>query len=355
MGRTQPSAWTPIRMLHDHFFPLLVGSYAIAAAWPGPGLRLRGIELGVVRLGGESMGLTLPAVMLGLLLLNAGLGVRLAALRGLLTRPAPLLAGLAANLLIPVAFIVVVARSLALWHNPDEVQVILVGLALVASMPIAGSSTAWAQNAEGDLALSLGLVVSSTILSPVATPWALRAVGGLTRGDYAAGLRGLAAHGSGLFLFACVLVPTAAGILLRLALGERRAAAVRPWLRAINAIDLLVLCYSNAAAALPRALSRPDWDFLAAIVTVTGSLCLVAFASGWALGRLLGLGGPARTSLMFGLGMNNNGTGLVLASIALADHPGVLLPVIAYNLIQQVVAASVGAWRGRGSAVLVPA
>lgn len=87
-------------------------------------------------------------------------------------------------------------------------------------------------------------------------------------------------------------------------------------------------------------------------MSVTGSLCVVAFASGWILGRLLGIEAAARTSLMFGLGMNNNGTGLVLASIALSSHPDVMLPVIAYNLIQQVVAASVGVWRGRVSARL---
>ncbi len=337
----------PIRILHDHFFAMLLASYALAAAWPGPGLSVRAIDLATVRLGGESMNLTLPAVLLGLLLLNAGLGVRLPELRGLLKRPAPLIAGLLANLLIPIAFIAAVAQTMTIWHNPDEVQIILVGLALVASMPIAGSSTAWAQNAEGDLALSLGMVVASTILSPLATPWALRAVGGFTHGDYAAGLRDLAAHGSGLFLLVCVLLPTAAGIVLRTLLGDRRSARIRPSIKTLNALTLLVLCYSNASAALPRALAQPDWDFLFAIFGVTGSLCVVAFASGWVLGRLLGIEAPARTSLMFGLGMNNNGTGLVLASIALSGHPDVMLPVIAYNLIQQIVAASVGAWGGR--------
>ncbi len=354
MTRSHTSARLPLplRILHNHFFALLLASYVLAAAWPGPGLLLRAVDLAKIRLGGQSMNLTLPAVLLGLLLLNAGLGVRLAELRGLLKRPAPLVAGLLANLLIPIAFISGVAHTMTVWHNPDEVQVILVGLALVASMPIAGSSTAWAQNAEGDLALSLGMVVASTLLSPLATPWALRAVGGFTRGDYAAGLRDLAAHGSGLFLLVCVLLPTAAGILLRALLGDRRAAIIRPWLKTINALALLVLCYSNASAALPAALSQPDWDFLIAIVSVTGSLCVVAFASGWILGRLLGIEAAARTSLMFGLGMNNNGTGLVLASIALSSHPDVMLPVIAYNLIQQVVAASVGVWRGRVSARL---
>jgi BASS family bile acid:Na+ symporter len=337
----------PIRFLHDHFFAFLLASYAIAAAWPGPGLRLRGLSFGEARLGAESMRVTLPTLMLGLLLLNAGLSVRIAELKHLLRRPAPLLAGLTANLLLPIAFIAIVARTMVGWHNADEVQVILVGLALVASMPIAGSSTAWSQNAEGDLALSLGLVAASTLLSPLATPIALQSVGVLTTGEYAADLRDLASHGTGIFLVVCVLLPALVGITLRFSLGEERTAAVSPWLKTINSINLLALCYSNAAAALPQVLTEPDWDFLLAIVVVTGSLCLLAFGSGWGLGHLLGADSATRTSLMFGLGMNNNGTGLVLASIALADKPRVLLPVIGYNLVQQVVAAAVGAYRRR--------
>ena len=41
---------------------------------------------------------------------------------------------------------------------------------------------------------------------------------------------------------------------------------------------------------------------------------------------------------MFALGMNNNGSGLVLAASALAAHPNVLLTIVAYNLVQQVAA-----------------
>jgi BASS family bile acid:Na+ symporter len=44
---------------------------------------------------------------------------------------------------------------------------------------------------------------------------------------------------------------------------------------------------------------------------------------------------------MFGLGMNNNGTGLVLASVTLANHPLVMLPIIFYNLVQHLVAGVV--------------
>jgi bile acid:Na+ symporter, BASS family len=43
-------------------------------------------------------------------------------------------------------------------------------------------------------------------------------------------------------------------------------------------------------------------------------------------------------SLVFGLGMNNNGTGMVLAASALAHLPNVMLPIILYNLVQHVAA-----------------
>ena len=39
--------------------------------------------------------------------------------------------------------------------------------------------------------------------------------------------------------------------------------------------------------------------------------------------------------------MNNNGSGLVLSSLALADHPTIMIPIIFYNLAQQIFAGLV--------------
>ncbi|WP_435008415.1 bile acid:sodium symporter family protein [Tundrisphaera lichenicola] len=328
--------------VHDHFLGLLLATYAIAALGPGPGMAIRSVSLGRISLMGEGMNLTLPSLMLGFLLLNAGLGVKASEFRNLAKRPAPLGLGLLANLIIPITYIFGISWALQAWHNNGEVQAILVGLALVASMPIAGSSTAWSQNADGDLALSLGLVVASTLLSPLATPLALHAVGFMAEGDYAEDLHELAAHGSGIFLAACVVIPSMAGIAIRLLLGEARLAASRPYLKLANSVNLLVLSYSNAAAALPQAVADPDWDFLGAILAITSGLCVLAFGSGRLIAGWLGADASTKASLMYGLGMNNNGTGLVLASMALADHPRVMLPIIFYNLVQQVVAGAVG-------------
>jgi BASS family bile acid:Na+ symporter len=328
--------------LHRHFIWFLVASYAVAAVAPQAGLAIKNVSLGRLDLFGEQIHLSLPMLLLALLLLNAGLGVQTEQLRHLLRRPWPLLAGLAANLLIPIAYVFAVSHTLRVWHNPDEVQNILVGLALVASMPIAGSSTAWSQNANGDLTLSLGLVLFSTLLSPLTTPLALHSVGLMTTGDYSEDLHELAAAGAtGGFLAVCVIVPSLAGLLVRAAAGGERVSRAKPALKLLNSLNLLVLNYSNASVSLPESISNPDPDFVGVILAVVCGLCVSAFAAGWLLARVLRAGPAQRTSLMFGLGMNNNGTGLVLASMALADHPRVLLPIIFYNLVQHLVAGCV--------------
>jgi bile acid:Na+ symporter, BASS family len=313
----------------------------VAGLAPGLGLRIKNQTFGTVTLFGESTTITLPTVLLGFLLLNAGLGTQIAGLRQLARHWAVLVAGLVANVLVPVAFILCVTAGLRVWHNPDEVQNILVGLALVASMPIAGSSTAWSQNANGNLALSLGLVLGSTFLSPWATPLALHAVGFMTTGDYSEDLHELASSGTGVFLILCVLLPSLAGIGVRRLVPDERMKTISPGLKLANFAALWVLNYSNAAVSLPQSVRDPDFDFLGVILAVVVTLCVVAFASGWLIARLMKTGEPEQTSLMFGLGMNNNGTGLVLASMSLADHPRVLLPIIFYNLVQHLVAGIV--------------
>ncbi len=327
--------------IHEKFIWFLLASYALAAVLPGFGLWLRDVSLGQISLWGGGTRVSLSMLMLSFLLLNAGLGVDPVQLKLLFKSPVALLAGLAANLLIPIAFIFAVTQIMRIWHNPDEVQNILVGLALVASMPIAGSSTAWSQNANGNMALSLGLVLCSTFLSPVSTPLALHSVGLMTTGDYSEDLHELASGGTNAFLAISVILPSLVGIGIRLAAGKAPIDAAKPLLKLANFCILFLLIYSNASISLPQAVASPDYDFLAVMFAIAISLCGVAFITGWLLARLLNAPSADQASLMFGLGMNNNGTGLVLASMALANHPRAMLPIILYNLVQHLVAGTV--------------
>jgi BASS family bile acid:Na+ symporter len=165
----------------------------------------------------------------------------------------------------------------------------------------------------------------------------------MTTGEYAEALRELAVYGSGGFLVLGVLLPSLLGISVSRAVGESRIASARPVTKLVNSVNLLLLNYSNASVALPQTVADPDWDFLAVILASVAGLCLFSFGTGWLVARLLRTDAAQKTSLMFGLGLNNNGTGLVLASMALAGHPRVMLPVILYNLIQHLVAGAVDA------------
>jgi bile acid:Na+ symporter, BASS family len=285
--------------------------------------------------------LSLPLFMLASLLFNAGLGVKVVELKHLLHKPLLLLSGVLGNVVIPLAFIIAINFIMSLWHDQDELQQIIVGLALVASMPIAGGSTAWVQNANGNLVLSLGLVLVSTILSPLVTPIVLHAVGFIAIDDYSEDLHELATDGAASFLGVWVILPTLLGILTQWLIGEYRITVAMPYLKLINYCVLTLLIYSNASLTLPDAVFHPDIDFLIIVLAIVTTLCVSAFASGYFLARIFQADRKETVSLVFGLGMNNTGTGLVIATLALSDHTQVLLPIIFYNLIQYLMASIV--------------
>ena len=119
--RKGPMACVSAGWLHHHFLALLFASYAAAALWPGPGLAIRKLSLGQVGLGSIHTDASLPLIMLACLLFNAGLGVNTSQLGGFLRRPRTLAAGLSANILFPIVFILSVSWWMQHWHNLDEV------------------------------------------------------------------------------------------------------------------------------------------------------------------------------------------------------------------------------------------
>jgi BASS family bile acid:Na+ symporter len=334
--------------IHKYFIWIMIASYVVAGFFPSFGMYIRNVDLGVVEIAQTHINITVPSVLLALLLFNAGLGTRIHELKKLAHQPGLLMAGIAGNLVVPLSLILAASFLMSFWHNPEEVQQILTGLALIAAMPIAGASTAWAQNANGNLALSLGLILLTTLLSPILTPLVLHAVGFVTTGDYSEDLHELASNGAGTFLGAWVILPSVLGLVAHAFLREKHTALISPYVKLINSAILVTLNYSNAALSLPEAILRPDLDFLAAILIIVGSLCSAMFAAGYLISRLFRADRGSAASVMFGLGMNNNGAGLVLASLTLSDYPSVMLPIITYNLLQHLAASVVDRVLSRG-------
>ena len=347
MGNRRLTLLALSQFIHHHLLWFLISAYAIAAVFPAAGLWIRNVNLGDVHIFQTTIHVSLLLLLLATLMFNAGLGVKTSHLTSLMQKSRVMLAGLAANLVIPMIYIFGVTLLMRLWYEPDEAQHILVGMALVAAMPIAGASTAWAQNSNGNLALSLGLVLSSTVLSPLVTPVALQVFGEMASEEYEAVLQDLAAYGSGTFLGLWIVLPSVLGLGVRFAVPEARLTAVMPFIKLINAVVLLLLNYSNGSVSLPQAVADRDFDFLAVTLGITTGLCITAFASGYGLSRLFNVDQADRVSLMYGLGMNNNGTGLVLASLVLGSYPRVMVPIILYNLVQHLVAGGVHEVTGR--------
>ena len=142
------------QFVHHHLLWFLIGAYAIAAVYPTVGLWIRNSSFGDITFFHENLHISLLLLMLASLMFNAGLGLKTSHLQAIMRKKRVLAAGLVANLTIPMAYIFGVTLLMRFWYEPAEAQHILVGLALVAAMPIAGSSTAWAQNSNGNLALS---------------------------------------------------------------------------------------------------------------------------------------------------------------------------------------------------------
>ena len=325
-------------LIHRYFIGFLISSYIAAGFFPRFGEWLRGISLGHVSGFGETTPLSLTMVLLAILLLNASLS--LDKIRDLIRSPQLLLAGLAANIFLPVIVLYFTSFILTLGATSQHLHPILIALALLSTVPVAGAATAYTQNTDGDVPLAVALVLLSIFLSPWLMPISLNLINFIAIGDYAPALAQLRSGAPTLVLFLSVLLPSLLGLGLRPLLGIQRIQSAKPALKLINSICLLLLNYTNASIALPQVFASPDWGFLRTAFIFVLLLCTTDFLAGWWLARLLRAKTDQCLALMFGVGMNNNGTALVLASLAFVNSPTILIPIILYNLVQNLIASA---------------
>lgn len=285
--------------------------------------------------------LSLPLVLLALLLFCAALGTDVAQMRTVVNRPGVLVVGLLAVWAGPM-LLVAVAGALVPWAVDGQATFgLLVGLALVATMPVANSSVGWTQCAGGNLALSLGLVLLSISICPWATPNLLGLLGLSLSPNERALCEALVNQFSGAFFIVWVILPTAAGLAIRLLAGDDRLARVSGWISLTSAASLLLLNYVNAALALPKIWEQSNFVVLLTTCLLAIAMSAVGLAAGWGLARLMGLPAEARSALLFGLSMKHTGLALLLAGAVLAEQPLAILIIVLATLAQHMSAGIV--------------
>ncbi len=329
------------RGVKRHFLWLLVGCYGLAALWPGPGLAMRGWRWSPATVGETPI--TLPLLLLTLMLFSAAVLTDVRQIRTVLLHPTVLAVTLLAVWLGP-AVLLVVAGWVVPWAVDGQATAgLLVGLALIAAMPVANSSVGWTHHANGNLAIGLTLVVLSISLCPWVTPWLLQLLGSSLSPRDQAYCQALVNEFSGVFFIVWVLLPTAAGFATRFVVSERRVEAMKNPITLLSAVALLLLNYLNSALALPK-IHHIAPRLLVTTVVLAIALSVVGLVIGWTLARVLRLTDETRSALLFGLSMKHTGLALILAGAVLADQPLAILIIVLATLMQHFLAGLVGWW-----------
>lgn len=332
-----------------HVLWWLVAVYVVAGLFPQLGLAAREWNLAGLFSGGEQAGIS--QLLVALLLFIAAASIDLKELRTVGERPWSLLAALILVWLGPLLVALAAAFGLPLCLPNDAATSIALGALLVAAMPVANSSVAWTQHAQGDVPWSLALVVLSIVLCPWITPGLLGAAHGVAGSAQAERIAELVTRFSGGFFMAWVLAPTMLGIALRQIFSAARIDKLRPAAHIVSIVALLLLNYLNAALAIPQFLRQPSTGVGVAIAVVAVAISLVGVFSAWLLGRSAALETPLRTALAFGLGMKHTGLALSLAGAVLVDQPLAILVVVMATLAQHLVAGALS--RNREAALTV--
>jgi bile acid:Na+ symporter, BASS family len=330
------------QFLRKNCFWLLVGCYLVAAIWPMPGRAMR--EWRWTPAAMPAVDVTLPLVLLSLLLFCAAVQTDVTQIRALGARPWALFWGTLAAWLAPALLVLAAAVVVPLVVDRASTAGLLVGLALVASMPVANSSVGWTQLVRGNLALSLALVLFTIFLCPWVTPWMLgwlRLTLSATDQTY---IQSLVGSFSGAFFIIWVVLPTAAGLACRHALGSERVLAIAGWLTLASVAALLMLNYVNAALALPDVVQQSQFSVLATTVILAAGISAIGLAAGWLVARVMKLDAATRLALMFGLGMKHTGLALLLAGAVLAEQKLAILTIVLATLAQHLLAGLVQ-WR----------
>lgn len=335
--RRENRAAALVSWMHQHFLWLLVASYLVAAVIPGPGLYLRSFSWGNPYAGE----ITAPMLLLALLLFCAAAVVQWEQVWLLIEKPGVLLVALFASWLVPCLFVSLLGGMLPRFLAADLVSGMVVGLALVAAMPVANSSVAWTQNSHGNVALGLGLIVLTIVISPVATPQMLKLMGFALSDEATAQTEKLVQRFSGTFFIVWVILPSLAGMVFNRWVGATEIARNRGAIRLVSAIALLALNYTNASLAMPQVFERAAPKTILICACLAVALQLVGVAAAWVMSRSMKLDKPSTIALMFAFSMKHTGLALVLAGEVLESEQRVILLIVLATLLQHILAAIV--------------
>lgn len=269
-------------------------------------------------------------IVIAVMMLAVGMGLRAADFSALLTRPSAAAIGLVGMFLCFPLLALAIAAAVPM--APE----LKIGLVLLAASPSASTSTLFTYAARGDTALSIALTTVSKVVPVLAIPAWVSLAARLFGGAQLELQLSFADTSESIAL--TVLAPTVAGMLVRHRF-PNATMRVRPHIGRVGIAALVVLI----AAIVFR-----ERASLGGMIVSAGpaalALCVSGMASAYAAATLFGLSIGQRSAVTIEIGMQSGGTAIAIAAGVLGA-PAMAVPAAVYSLIMYGAAGAFVSWQ----------
>ncbi len=268
-----------------------------------------------------SVGTWVVNPMLGLIMFGMGLTLSPQDFRVVFSRPKDVLTGCLAQFTIMPLMAWLLTKVFSL---PADLAL---GVILVGCCPGGTASNVITYLAKGDLALSVGMTATSTLLAPFLTPLLVWFMAGTFVDVDTIGML--------LSIVYVVIAPIVAGFLIQHFLPSftRRAVAYLPAFSSLMiALLVAIIVGHNASRLLTGGLI---------VVLVVMLHNISGLALGYILGRLLGLSLDKRIAISVEVGMQNSGLASSLATLHFAAFPLAAIPGAVFSVWHNISGALV--------------
>ena len=259
--------------------------------------------------------------LLGVIMFGMGMALRLEDFKIVFSRPKDVIVGCVAQFTIMPLLAVALSRMFAL----DEA--LAVGVVLVGCCPGGTASNVITYLAKGDLALSVGMTATSTVLAPVMTPLLVWLLVGKSVDVNVAGML--------LSILWVVILPIVAGLIVK-GLWPKFTERMTAYLPAVSSLAIafivLIVISANAQKLLMGGM-------VIILVVVLHNLC--GLSLGWLIGRLLRLPDTKRRAISIEVGMQNSGLASSLATLHFAAYPMATIPGAVFSVWHNISGAIV--------------
>ena len=259
--------------------------------------------------------------MLGVIMFGMGLTLSPQDFRIVFSRPKDIIIGCLAQFTIMPLLALGLSWAFAL---PKELAL---GVILVGCCPGGTASNVITYLAKGDLALSVGMTATSTLLAPLITPllvWLL--AGTMVEVD---------TIGMLLSIVYVVIAPIAVGLVFQRYLPKFTKSIV-PYLPAFSSVVIAFVVGIVVSHNADRLLVG---GMIVVLVVMLHNLC--GLSLGYIIGRLLGLADSKKRAISIEVGMQNSGLASSLATLHFAAFPLATIPGAIFSVWHNISGALV--------------